>query len=95
MKVDVSKLKFGVDRSKQWIDEHPKFLIMQDRLKKSILTEGLKNPLIINDDYVVQIGNQRLLAIIDLGLQEVECIFENEAIDLQKFSDDDWDPDKL
>jgi len=73
-----------------------------NNLKNSIKEFGCVAPIIINKDNTVISGHQRLLASIELGFTEIDCIRtdlnEEKAkilnIALNKISGD-WDPDKL
>ncbi len=75
--VDISELKFGTSRPQSWWNDHPKAVKMKKNIMKSIQKEGLRNPLSVRENdkgYVVEVGNQRLQALIDLGIQKVPCV---------------------
>lgn len=97
MKVPIDKLKFGVNRPQSWIDNHPKFLQMQEKMKESMRTVGQLRRLVISKNYEVMVGNQRLRAAIELGWHEIDCVFEHEARrdELRPPDTREWDPDKL
>ena len=50
-------------------------------MRESIKTDGLKKPLEVqktNKGYVVEVGNQRLQALLDLGITTAPCIVKGE-----------------
>jgi hypothetical protein len=51
-----------------------------EKLKKSILEFGIVEPLVINPENEVIGGNQRLKALQELGIEEVDCV----VVDLPK-----------
>ena len=88
MKVAIEKLVFGVGRAEEWlawgkflrtyegtIDELPKWgtLWSLKLLYEDIKENGTTNPTIIDENFRVLIGNQRLLVQKVLGYSEVEC----------------------
>ena len=80
MKVELSvkKLVFGVNRPQRWWNEHPKQQKIFEDIKESIKNDGMKKPLKVivdkNGKYVVEVGNQRLRALLDLGITTAPCI---------------------
>ena len=73
----VKELVFGVNRPQQWWNEHPKQQKIFEDIKESIKNEGMKKPLEVTMDkrgYVVEVGNQRLRALLDLGMATAPCI---------------------
>ena len=51
--------------------------LLLQKLITSIQKEGLRNPLTVikqQNKYIVEVGNQRLQALIDLGIEKVNCI---------------------
>ena len=79
--IDISELKFGVNRPQSWWDKRPKAVKMKKKLLRSIQKEGLRNPLSVRENdkgYVVEVGNQRLQALIDLGIQKVPCVINTK-----------------
>ena len=74
-------LLFGVSRPQSWWDEHPDFVKEFKKVRESIKTEGLKKPLEVqktNKGYVVEVGNQRLQALLDLGIPIALCSIKGE-----------------
>lgn len=51
-----------------------------ERLKKSIKELGYNQRILINLDHVVLSGNQRLRAIQELGIEEVEVLIPNRKL---------------
>jgi len=82
MILKTEELSYGVSRRQSWWDEHPDMESEYQKIKESISKEGIKNPLVIRDEpktgWVVEIGNQRLRAANELGIDKVECILEGE-----------------
>ena len=79
--VDISKLKFGVNRPQSWWKERPNAVKMKNDLKDSIQKEGIRNPLSVRENdkgYVVEVGNQRLQALKELGIQKVPCVINTK-----------------
>ena len=79
--IPTADLIFGVSRPKGWWDKHPEFVKEFKKVRESIKTEGLKKPLEVRktkQGYVVEVGNQRLQALLDLGITIVPCIVEGE-----------------
>ena len=75
--VPVADLLFGVPRPPRWWAEHPEHRKVFEEVRESIKTEGLKNPLEVkrtNKGLVVETGNQRLQALLDLGIPTAPCI---------------------
>ena len=84
MILKTEELSYGVSRRQSWWDRHPDAESEYQKIKDSISKEGIKNPLVIRDDpkigWVVEIGNQRLRAANELGIDKVECILEGEQL---------------
>ena len=84
MILKTEELSYGVNRRQSWWDRHPNLESEYQKIKESISKEGIKNPLVIRDDpkigWVVEIGNQRLRAANELGIDKVECILEGEQL---------------
>ena len=79
--VDISKLKFGVNRPQSWWDQRPNAVKMKNDLKESIQKKGIRNPLSVRENdkgYVVEVGNQRLQALKELGIQKVTCLINTK-----------------
>ena len=79
--VDISKLKFGVNRPQSWWDQRPNAVKMKNDLKESIQKKGIRNPLSVRENdkgYVVEVGNQRLQALKELGIQKVPCVINTK-----------------
>ena len=75
--VAIADLVFGVSRPPRWWDEHPEHRKVFEEIRESIRTEGLKKPLEVkrmNKGLVVETGNQRLQALLDLGITSAPCI---------------------
>ena len=73
----VKELVFGVNRPQSWWDEHPKQQKIFEEIKESIKNEGMKKPLevIVNKrGHVVEVGNQRLRALLELGITTAPCL---------------------
>ena len=79
--IPTADLLFGVSRSSGWWKKHPEFVKEFKKVRESIKTEGLKKPLEVqktNKGYVVEVGNQRLQALLDLGITTAPCIIKEE-----------------
>ena len=75
--VSVKELVFGVNRPQRWWDEHPDQQKIFEEIKESIKNNGMKKPLEITIDkrgYVVEVGNQRLRALLELGITTAPCL---------------------
>ena len=75
--IPVADLVFGVPRPPKWWAEHPEHRKVFEEIRESIKTEGLKKPLEVkrtNKGLVVETGNQRLQALLDLGITTAPCI---------------------
>jgi len=73
----VKELVFGVNRPQRWWDEHPKQQKIFEGIKESIKNDGMEKPLEVTKDkrgYVVEVGNQRLQALLDLGMTTAPCL---------------------
>mgnify|MGYP003147735096 CR=1 FL=1 len=73
----VKELVFGVNRPQRWWDEHPKQQKIFEGIKESIKKDGMEKPLEVTKDkrgYVVEVGNQRLRALLDLGITTAPCL---------------------
>ena len=85
MKVELSvkKLVFGVNRPQRWWNEHPKQQKIFEDIKESIKNDGMKKPLKVivdkNGKYVVEVGNQRLRALLDLGMTTSPCLVTKQV----------------
>jgi len=81
MKLPVKELLFGVNRPQQWWDEHPEQEKIFKDIKTSIKNDGMKKPLEVTKDkngrYVVEVGNQRLRALQELGITTAPCLVIN------------------
>ena len=78
MDLSVKELVFGVNRPQQWWDEHPKQQKIFEDIRESIKNDGMEKPLEVtvekNRGYVVEVGNQRLRALLDLGIIIAPCL---------------------
>ena len=78
IELSVKELLFGVSRPQQWWNEHPEQEKIFEDIKESIKNEGMKNPLKVtldkNGKYVVEVGNQRLRALLELGISTAPCL---------------------
>jgi len=78
MELSVKELVFGVNRPQQWWDEHPEQQKIFEDIRESIKNDGMENPLEVtvekNRGYVVEVGNQRLRALLDLGIIIAPCL---------------------
>ena len=78
IELSVKELLFGVNRPKQWWDEHPEQEKIFEDIKTSIKNDGIKKPLEVTMDknrkYVVEVGNQRLRALLELGITTAPCL---------------------
>jgi hypothetical protein len=75
--IPTTDLVFGVSRPPKWWAEHPEHMKEFEKIRESIKTEGLKKPLEVkrtNKGLVVETGNQRLQALLDLGITSAPCI---------------------
>ena len=73
----VKELVFGVNRPQSWWDEHPEQQGIFEGIKESIKNDGMKKPLEVTIDkrgYVVEVGNQRLRALLELGITTALCL---------------------
>ena len=73
----VKKLVFGVNRPQRWWDEHPEQQKIFEGIRESIKNEGMEKPLEVIMDkrgYVVEVGNQRLRALLELGITTAPCL---------------------
>ena len=81
--LSIKELVFGVSRPQQWWDEHPdQETIFQD-IKESIKNNGMEKPLEVTMDkrgYVVEVGNQRLRALVELGITTAPCLVTKRTI---------------
>jgi ParB-like chromosome segregation protein Spo0J len=74
-------LVFGIPRPPRWWVEHPEHRKVFEGIRESIKTEGLKKPLEVkrtNKGLVVEVGNQRLQALLDLGITTAPCIIKGD-----------------
>ena len=79
--IPTADLLFGVSRPQGWWDEHPDFVEEFKKVRESIKIDGLKKPLEVqktNEGYVVEVGNQRLQALLDLNIPIAPCIVKGE-----------------
>ena len=77
MELLVKELVFGVIRPQRWWNEHPEQQKIFEDIRESIKNEGMEKPLEVTVDkrgYVVEVGNQRLRALLDLGMATAPCI---------------------
>ena len=75
----VKELVFGVNRPQSWWDEHPEQQKIFEDIKESIKNDGMEKPLEVTVDkrgYVVEVGNQRLRALLELGIPTASCIIK-------------------
>ena len=75
----VKELVFGVNRPQSWWDEHPEQQKIFEAIKESIKNDGMEKPLEVTVDkrgYVVEVGNQRLRALLELGIPTASCIIK-------------------
>ena len=83
MELSVKELVFGVNRPQQWWDEHPEQQKIFEDIRESIKNDGMENPLEVtvekNRGYVVEVGNQRLRALLDLGMTTASCLVTKRA----------------
>ena len=83
VELSVKKLLFGVSRNKEWWEKFPRRIKMLNKITQSIKEEGLKNPLLVSETekgYVVEVGNQRLQALKNLGVDKFTCILSSKKI---------------
>ena len=77
VELSVKELVFGVNRPQRWWNDHPEQQKIFEEIKESIKNEGMKKPLEVTIDkrgHVVEVGNQRLRALLDLGMITAPCI---------------------
>ena len=75
----VKELVFGVNRPQSWWNEHPEQQKIFEDIKESIKNDGMEKPLEVTVDkrgYVVEVGNQRLRALLELGIPTASCIIK-------------------
>jgi len=79
--IPTADLLFGVSRPPSWWDKHPDFVEEYKKVRESIKINGLKKPLEVkktNQGYVVEVGNQRLQALLDLDIPIAPCIIKGD-----------------
>ena len=79
--IPTADLLFGVPRPPRWWDEHPEQRKIFEEIRESIRIEGLKQPLEVKREargLGVEVGNQRLQALRDLGITNVSCNIKGE-----------------
>jgi len=77
MELSVKELSFGVKRPQRWWDEHPDQQKIFEEIKESIRNNGMEKPLKVTKNkqgYVVEVGNQRLKALLELGIATAPCL---------------------
>ena len=77
IELQVKELIFGVNRLQSWWDEHPEQQKIFEDIRESIKNEGMEKPLQVTMDkrgYVVEVGNQRLKALLELGITTAPCL---------------------
>ena len=77
VELSVKELVFGVNRPQRWWNDHPEQQKIFEEIKESIKNEGMKKPLevIVNKrGHVVEVGNQRLRALLELGITTAPCL---------------------
>ena len=75
--IPTSELLFGVPRPPKWWAEHPEHRKVFEEIRESIKTDGLKKPLEVKQTkkgLVVEVGYQRLQALLDLEITIAPCI---------------------
>jgi len=80
--LSVKELVFGVNRPQQWWDEHPKQQKIFEGIKESIKNKGMEKPLEVTMEkrgYVVEVGNQRLRALLDLDITTASCLVTKQV----------------
>ena len=86
MKYDImmstTDLNFGINRPQSWWNEHHEHRHIYEGIRESIKNEGLQKPLEIyngifdgQSGIFVEIGNQRLKALLELGIPEAPCVW--------------------
>ena len=78
----VKELVFGGNRPQSWWDEHPEQQGIFEDIKESIKNDGMKKPLEVTIDkrgHVVEVGNQRLRALLELGITTASCIVTKQV----------------
>ena len=79
--IPTTDLLFGVSRPQSWLDKHLDFVNGYEKVKESIRIDGLKKPLEVqktDKGYVVEVGNQRLQALLELGIPIAPCFVKGE-----------------
>ena len=79
--IPTADLLFGVSRPLGWWVKYPKHRKVFEGIRESIKTQGLKKPLEVkrtNRGLVVEIGNQRLQALLDLGIPTAPCVIKGD-----------------
>jgi len=78
IELSVKELVFGVNRPQRWWKEHPEQQKIFEDIRESIKNDGMEKPLEVtvekNRGYVVEVGNQRLRALLDLGITTASCL---------------------
>ena len=82
MMIPITKLMFGIKRPQSWWDDHPIHRRRYAEVRESIKNEGLKRPLEVYNGVfdgtkglIVAMGNQRLKALLELGITEAPCVW--------------------
>ena len=79
--ISTADLVFGVSRPPKWWAEHPEHRKEFEKIRESIKNEGLKKSLEVKrtkKGLVVEVGNQRLQALLDLGITTAPCIIKGD-----------------
>lgn len=94
--IEIGKLKFGVGRPEEWekwgkflrtyegeVEQLPKWgtLWSLKLLYEDIRENGTANPSIVDDDWKVLVGNQRLCVQLALGYKFVECFMKETVVE--------------
>ena len=82
VELSVKELVFGVNRPQRWWNDHPEQQKIFEEIKESIKNEGMKKPLEVTIDkrgHVVEVGNQRLRALLELGITTASCIVTKQV----------------
>ena len=91
----VDEIEYTLRPENWYEDKHEGWLYIKERLKNSIIDEGLRYPICIrfcDGKYICSHGGQRLAAVKELNLKNVQCIVcykkeDKELIDNGKILD--------
>ena len=94
--VKIDQLKFAEYNPRKMDAEE------MDKLKQSIKEFGIVEPIVVNKDFIIIGGHQRVIALKSLGIKEAPCVFVNLDKKKEKLLNlalnrisGDWDESRL